>query len=262
METILYEVQDGIAKITLNRPDVLNSINPQLIADIRDAIKQANDDKEVGAILMTGAGRGFCAGADLASPGARKEGASTGENVAYGMEIGYNPMVREVAGSSKPVIAAVNGVTAGGGCGLALSADIVIAGKSASFVQVFGPQLALIPDMGCTWFLPNLVGRARARGMALLGEKLPAETAAEWGLIWKCVEDDALMEEATKIAAKLAGGPSNAFGEIKRALDAALHNDLSTQLDYERDTQGMLGDHPNFSEGVTAFLQKRKPNFQ
>jgi 2-(1,2-epoxy-1,2-dihydrophenyl)acetyl-CoA isomerase len=262
METVLYEVVDGVAKLTLNRPDVLNSLNTQLIEDIRAAIAAANEDKNVGAILMTGAGRGFCAGADLASGGPRKEGASTGENVAYGMEVAFNPMVREIAGSTKPVIAAVNGITAGGGVGLALSADIVIAGKSASFVQVFGPQLALIPDMGCTWYLPNLVGRARARGLALLGEKLPAERAAEWGLIWQCVEDDALMDEAMKIAAKLAGGPSNAFGEIKRALDTALTNDLSAQLDYERDTQGMLGDHPNFAEGVTSFLQKRKPNFQ
>ncbi|PKQ02222.1 MAG: enoyl-CoA hydratase, partial [Alphaproteobacteria bacterium HGW-Alphaproteobacteria-12] len=138
---------------------------------------------------------------------------------------------------------------------------IVIAAKSASFVQVFGPRLGLIPDLGCTWHLPRLVGRARALGLALTGDKLPAEMAAEWGLIWKCVDDEALMNEARAIATKLAKGPTNAFGEIRKAVDVAGHNDFATQLDYERDVQGMLGDHPNFAAGVKAFLTKKEPEF-
>lgn len=261
METLTLSVEDGIALLTLNRPEVLNSINTQLIAEMRDALAEVAANKDARALLLTGAGRGFCAGADLAAQGQRQEGMSVGQGVAHGMEVGFNPMMRELYALEKPIVAAVNGVTAGGGVGLALAADIVIAGKSASFVQVFGPRLALIPDLGCTWHLPRLVGRARALGLALLGDKLPAETAAEWGLIWKCVEDEALMSEARAVAGKLANGPTNAFREIRKAIDAAGSNDFSSQLDYEREVQGMLGDHPNFSAGVKAFLTKKEPEF-
>ena len=262
METVIFEVTGRVGVLTLNRPDVLNSLNVQLITEIRDVIAKVAADDEIGALVITGAGRGFCAGADLAAPSARPEGASVGEGVADGMDKHFNPLVRELAGLAKPVISAVNGTTAGGGVGLALSADIVIAAKSASFIQVFGPRLALIPDMGCTWFLPRLVGRARARALALTGNKLPAETAAEWGLIWSCVEDNRLMDEAMAMAAKLATGPTNAFAEIKKALDVAERHTLAEQLDYERDVQGQLGDHPNFVEGVGAFIEKREPKFQ
>jgi 2-(1,2-epoxy-1,2-dihydrophenyl)acetyl-CoA isomerase len=162
----------------------------------------------------------------------------------------------------KPIIAAVNGTTAGGGVGLALVADICIAARSATFISVFGPRLGLIPDLGVTWHLPRLIGRARALGMALTGDRLPAETAAEWGLIWKCVDDAALMGEAMAMANKLAKGPVNAFGEIRKALDAAGHNTYDEQLEYERLTQGQLGDHPNFTEGVKSFLTKKEPNFK
>ncbi|ABS64860.1 Enoyl-CoA hydratase/isomerase [Parvibaculum lavamentivorans DS-1] len=262
METITLETKNGIALLTLNRPEVLNSIDTALIADMRTAVAQVEKDPEARVLLITGAGRGFCAGADLAAQGQRIEGMSVGQGVAHGMTIGFNPMMREIYALSKPIIAAVNGVAAGGGVGLALVADIVIAAKSASFVQVFGPRLGLIPDLGCTWHLPRLVGRARALALALMGDKLPAETAAEWGLIWKCVDDNSLMSEANAVAAKLANGPTNAFAEIRKAVDTATGNSFSEQLDYERDVQGTLGDHPNFMEGVKAFLTKREPEFK
>ncbi len=261
METLTLAIEDGIALLTLNRPEVLNSIDTRLIADMRAAVAEVAINPDARVLLITGAGRGFCAGADLAAQGQRQDGMSVGQGVAHGMTVGFNPMMRELYALQKPIVAAVNGVAAGGGVGLALAADIVIAAKSASFVQVFGPRLGLIPDLGCTWHLPRLVGRARALGLALTGDKLPAEMAAEWGLIWKCVDDEALMNEARAIATKLAKGPTNAFGEIRKAVDVAGHNDFATQLDYERDVQGMLGDHPNFAAGVKAFLTKKEPEF-
>ncbi|MDP1627882.1 enoyl-CoA hydratase-related protein [Parvibaculum sp.] len=262
METLTLETKDGIALLTLNRPEVLNSINMAFIADMREAVAKVAQDSASRVLLITGAGRGFCAGADLAAQGQRENGMSIGEGVAHGMTTGFNPMMRELYALPKPIVSAVNGVAAGGGVGLALAADIAIAAKSASFVQVFGPRLGLIPDLGCTWHLPRLVGRARALGLAMTGEKLPAETAAEWGLIWKCVADDALMDEAMAVATKLAKGPTTAFAQIRKAIDAAGNNGFSEQLDYERDVQGVLGDHPNFAEGVKAFLTKREPEFK
>ena len=265
METILYEVSDGIARLTLNRPDVLNSINPQMIDEVRSAVASFAEDKTARVLLLTGNGRAFCSGADLATGVADDDdddGMTTGQRVAHGMKIGFNPLVLELAEVPKPVIAAVNGITAGGGVGLALSADIVVAARSAYFMQVFGPKLAIIPDMGCTWFVPHLVGRARARALAFLGNKLSAEMAADWGLILDCVDDDKLMDHALAYARKLADGPPNAFGEIKKALDISETNSLSEQLDYERDTQGVLTDHPNFREGVVSFLKKKQPEFQ
>lgn len=261
METILYNVSDGIAQLTLNRPDVLNSINMKMIEEVRATVATFATDDAARVLLITGNGKGFCAGADLAANVAGGDDMTTGQRVAHGMDVGFNPMVRELAEVPKPVITAVNGTTAGGGCGLALCGDIVVAARSASFIQVFGPKLALIPDMGCTWFVPRLVGRARARALALLGNKLPAETAAEWGLILECVDDEALMDHAMQYARKLADGPPNAFGEIKKALDISEQHTLSEQLDYERDTQGMLGDHANFREGVVSFLKKKDPEF-
>lgn len=260
--TITLEANDGIALLTLNRPEVLNSINMELIAEVRAALAEVKANADLRVLVMTGAGRGFCAGADLAAQGSRQEGMSVGQGVAHGMEVAFNPMMRELMDLGKPVIAAVNGMTAGGGVGLALAADIVIAARSATFIQVFGPRLGLIPDLGTTWTLPRLVGRARALGLALTGDRLAAETAAEWGMIWKCVDDDALMGEAMSLAQKLAKGPTNAFAEIKKALDISERHTFAEQLDYEREIQGQLGDHPNFIEGVTAFLQKREPKFK
>jgi 2-(1,2-epoxy-1,2-dihydrophenyl)acetyl-CoA isomerase len=260
--TIKLETNEGIALLTLNRPEVLNSINVELIAEVRAAVAEVKTNPDARVLVITGAGRGFCAGADLAAQGQRQDGMSVGQGVDHGMKIGFNPMMLELMEIGKPVIAAVNGMTAGGGVGLALAADIVIAAKSATFIQVFGPRLGLIPDLGTTWTLPRLVGRARALALTLTGDRLPAETAAEWGMIWKCVEDEALMGEVMALAQKLAKGPTNAFGEIKKAIDISERHTFTEQLDYERDVQGQLGDHPNFVEGVTAFLQKREPKFK
>ncbi|MDO8289390.1 MAG: enoyl-CoA hydratase-related protein [Parvibaculum sp.] len=260
--TIKLDIKDSIAVLTLNRPEVLNSINTAMIADIRAAVAEVAADASARVLLITGEGRGFCAGADLAAQGQRTEGMSVGQGVAHGMKIGFNPMMRELYALEKPIISAINGTTAGGGVGLALVADIVIAAKSASFISVFAPKLGLIPDLGVTWHLPRLVGRARAMGMAMTGDKIPAETAADWGLIWKCVDDDALMTEAMAIATKMSNGPANAFTEVRRALDTAPDRTYDAQLEYERLTQGVLGDHPNFAEGVVAFLKKRPANFK
>jgi 2-(1,2-epoxy-1,2-dihydrophenyl)acetyl-CoA isomerase len=177
------------------------------------------------------------------------------------MELGFNPLVRDLVRFPKPVVVAVNGVTAGGGVGLALCGDIVLAAKSAYFAQVFGPRLGLVPDMGCTWFLPQLLGRARARALALLGDRLPAEKAAEWGLIWAAVEDAKLLDEAGAVAQRLAQGPTRAFARIKEVLEAAPFNTLEEQLELERRVQGELGDAGDFAEGVRAFLEKREPKF-
>lgn len=262
-ENILLETSDGVATLTLNRPSGLNSLNKGLIDDIRAALRALSADDAVKALIVTGAGRGFCAGADLSNNGFNDGVArSIGEGISHSMEIGYNPLVRDLAGFPKPVITAVNGVTAGGGVGLALCGDVVIAARSAYFVQVFGPRLGLVPDMGCTWFFPQLLGQARARALALLGDRLPAEKAAEWGLIWACVDDDKLMTEAAALAARLAKGPSAAFAQIKRVLDAAAYNTLDEQLELERRMQRELGDTADFREGVSAFLTKREPQFK
>jgi 2-(1,2-epoxy-1,2-dihydrophenyl)acetyl-CoA isomerase len=262
-ENITVETADAVATLTLNRPASLNSLNKGLIDDIRSALRALRNDDTVKALIVTGAGRGFCAGADLANAGFN-DGVtrSVGEGISHSMEIGYNPLVRDLTGLPKPVVVAVNGVAAGGGVGLALAGDIVLAARSTYFVQVFGPKLGLVPDMGCTWFFPHLLGRARSRALAILGDRLPAEKAAEWGLIWAAVDDAALMTEAHAIAQRLAKGPTLAFGEIKHALDAASENTLDEQLELERRTQHKLGDTQDFREGVTAFLTKREPEFK
>jgi 2-(1,2-epoxy-1,2-dihydrophenyl)acetyl-CoA isomerase len=172
-------------------------------------------------VILTGKGRSFCAGADIGAGAELDPGMSIGDGIYRSMDTAFNPLVRELAALPKPVIAAVNGVAAGGGVGLALAADIVVAARSAEFIQVFGPRLGLVPDMGCTYFLVQLLGRARARGLALLGERLTAQKAEEWGLIWRCVDDDLVMDEAQMIARRLATGPRQSYGYIKRALDAA-----------------------------------------
>ncbi len=262
-ETVtLNRETDGTVVLTLDRPGVLNSINQQLIDDLRAAISAVARDDDARVLVVTGAGRAFCAGADLAAGVDLGRGMSVGEAIHRSMGLGFNPMVRELAGLPKPVIAAVNGVAAGGGVGLALAADIVVAARSAEFIQVFGPRLGLVPDMGCTYFLTRLLGRARARGLALLGDRLSAEKAEEWGLVWKCVDDEVLMDEVHAIARRLASGPGQCFAFIKRALDAAERNTLSDQLDLERDYQRILGDTEDFNEGLTAFLSKRRPSFK
>jgi 2-(1,2-epoxy-1,2-dihydrophenyl)acetyl-CoA isomerase len=261
--TIQLETKDGVATLTLNRPTMLNSLNREIIDEIRSALRTLARDEATKVLVVTGAGRGFCAGADLTTTGGNDgSDRSVGEGVAYAMEVGYNPLVRDMTSFPKPVIVAVNGVAAGGGVGLALSGDIVLAARSAYFVQVFVPRLGLVPDMGCTWFFPQFLGRARARALAMLGDRLPAEKAAEWGLIWQCVDDDKLAAEAQALAQRLAKGPQQAYRELKRVLDEAPLNTLDEQLENERRTQRILGDTDDFKEGVVAFLTKRDPQFK
>lgn len=265
-ETILYNVSDGVAEITLNRPEVLNGLNDAIIDDLRKALRFVNADAEARAVIITGAGRGFSSGADLAGAGSSMDnmppGLSAGDMTALKMTEYYNPIILDINRLEKPVIMAVNGVTAGGGVGLAMSGDIVIAARSAYFVQVFAPKLGIIPDMGTTWFLPRLVGRARALGLAMLGDKLPAETAAEWGLIWKCVDDDDLMDEARKIAAQIAAGPPLVWKHLKRAIAKSEENSLADQLELEREIQQVLCGTEDFMEGVKSFLTKTQADFK
>lgn len=261
-ETVILEIEDGIATLTLNRPEALNAMNMQLLADAKAAVIAAQADESARVLVITGAGRGFCSGADLAAaPSDDDKGLSTGERTAKRMETAFNPLLKEIYECDLPVITAINGVAAGGGAGLALLGDITIAAKSAKFIQVFTPKLGIIPDLGCTWHLPRLVGRSRAIGLAFLGEPLTGEQAAEWGLVWKCVDDDRLADEVHEYAVRLASGPTRAYAETRKALDHGAQSTLPEQLDYERDVQRVLTDTPNFIEGVMAFMQKRKPVF-
>ena len=255
--TILFDLADGVATLTLNRPERLNSFTTEMHEEVAKAIGVVESDPAIRALLVTGAGRGFCAGQDLNL----REAAAGGEfDAGAAIDRYYNPLVRRLKALKKPVIAAVNGPAAGAGANLALACDIVIAARSATFLQAFC-RIGLIPDTGGTWFLPRLAGSARAMGMMLLGEPLPAATAAEWGLIWKVVEDDKLMEEARSLAAKLARGPTVGLGLIKEALNRSLESTLAAQLDAERDLQRIAARSPDFQEGVAAFLEKRPARF-
>ncbi len=258
-ETILYETVDQVGVITLNRPDRLNAFTRQMHEDLRDAIATASNNDNVRCLMFTGAGRGFCAGADLAD-GASSRGDGP-PDLGLSLEEQYNPLIKSLRDLNMPIVAAVNGPCAGAGMSLAMACDIILAARSASFLQAFC-NIGLVPDAGSTWMLPRMIGRARAAGMALLGEKLPAETAAEWGLVWKCVDDDALSQEAMAVASKLAAGPTKGLGLIRHALHKAWDNSLDSQLDLERDSQRELGRSHDFGEGVAAFLEKRAPNFK
>jgi 2-(1,2-epoxy-1,2-dihydrophenyl)acetyl-CoA isomerase len=257
-QTILFDVaDDGVALLTLNRPDRLNSFNVAMHEEVAQAVARVETEKAIRALLLTGAGRGFCAGQDL-----NLREASTGGDFDAGAAIEryYNPLVRRLRALKKPVIAAVNGTAAGAGANLALACDIVIAARSASFLQAFC-RIGLVPDTGGTWFLPRLAGMARAAGLMLLGEPLPATTAAEWGLIWRVVDDDKLMAEARALAGKLAQGPTVGLGLIKEALNRSLASTLDAQLDAERDLQRVAATSADFREGVAAFLEKRPAKF-
>jgi 2-(1,2-epoxy-1,2-dihydrophenyl)acetyl-CoA isomerase len=257
---ILKSAAGGVLTLTLNRPSALNSLNRALMEQFRDALAVAAADASVRALIITGAGRGFCAGADLVEQ-ADKPPVSRGQGISDGMTSHFNPLARDLAAFPKPTVAAVNGVAAGGGVGLALACDIVLAARSATFIQVFAPQLGLVPDMGCSWHLPRLVGAARARALALLGDKLTAEKAAEWGLIWQAVDEADLMPQAAALAERLAAGPTLGLVRTREVLAAAFDNDLAAQLDLERRTQFELGNTEDFAEGVRAFMQKRPPQF-
>ena len=251
---VLVETGPGYHVLTLNRPERLNALTVEMADALLAALDEAEADRECRAVLLTGAGRGFCAGQDLtAIDGATP--AAIGDLLDR-----YNPLIRRLRALPLPVVCAVNGVAAGAGANLALACDIVMAGEGASFVQAFA-RIGLVPDCGGTWVLPRLVGMARARALALLAEPLPAATAVEWGLIWRAVPDATLMEEAHALAAQLAAGPAAGLALIKRALDAAPGNDRDTQLDLERDLQVEAAASPDHAEGLRAFLEKRPPRF-
>ena len=255
--SILIDKRAGYRVVTLNRPDRLNAFNEAMHLALRAALEDAEKDESCRALLITGTGRGFCTGQDL-----NDRLAKPGEQVVLGgtLEQFYNTLVRKIHALPFPVVAAVNGVAAGAGCNIALACDIVIAARSASFLQAFA-RVGLIPDSGGTWILPRLVGMARARGLALLAEPLPADKAESWGLIWKAVDDAALMSEAEKLCVHFASAPTQGLALIKRALDAAMTNGLDAQLDLERDSQRAASLTPDYAEGVRAFMEKRKPNF-
>ena len=258
--TILLDLAEGVATITLNRPDKLNAFNEAMHAELGQALDRIEADGAVRAVLLTGAGRAFSAGQDLGDR-------VMGEGVAAPPDLGdtldrlYNPLVRRLRRLERPVIAAVNGVAAGAGANLALACDLVLAARSAKFIQAFC-RLGLVPDAGGTYVLPRLVGPARAMGLALLGEPLPAEQAVAWGLIWRVVDDDRLQAEATTLARQLATQPTKGLGLIKRALNASFANTLDQQLDLERDLQRAAGRTEDYREGVRAFLDKRPAVFR
>jgi 2-(1,2-epoxy-1,2-dihydrophenyl)acetyl-CoA isomerase len=255
---ILFATDGAVATLTLNRPDRLNAFTPEMHEEIAAAVTQVERDADLRALLITGAGRGFCAGQDL---NLRRDGGDSGDfDAGAALERYYNPLVRRLKALKKPVIAAVNGPAAGAGANLALACDIVIAARSATFLQAFC-RIGLVPDSGGTWFLPRVAGSARAMGMMMLGEPLSAEKAAEWGLIWKAVDDDKLMPEARALAERLAHGPTVGLGLIKEALNHSLENGLDAQLDLERDLQRVAAKSADFREGVAAFLEKRPARF-
>jgi 2-(1,2-epoxy-1,2-dihydrophenyl)acetyl-CoA isomerase len=255
--SVLVEARAGYRVITLNRPQRLNAFNVPMQQALVAAVADAEQDPDCRALLLTGAGRAFSSGQDLSERiNAAGEVTVPGES----LEKYYNPVVRKLRALPFPVVCAVNGAAAGVSCNIALACDIVLAARSASFLQPFA-RLGLVPDGGGTWLLPQLVGQARARGLTLLAQPLSAEKAEEWGLIWRVVDDADLMAEAEKLCVHFSTAPTFGLGLIKRALNAAEDNGFSEQLDLERKLQREAGSHPNYREGVQAFLQKRKPNF-
>jgi len=257
-EQIRFETSDRVARITLNRPDRLNSFTAQMHAELRDALARVTGDGDARVLVLTGAGRAFCAGQDLSDRAVAPGAAPV--DLGASIEDNYRPLVLSIRNLPLPVVCAVNGVAAGAGANIALACDIVIATKSASFIQAFC-KIGLVPDSGGTYFLPRLVGSARAMGLAFFGDRVSAEQAAEWGLIWKCVDDGEFVATTDAMAAQLADAPTAGLAAIKRALYASSGNTLEQQLDVERDAQRALGNSADYREGVAAFLEKRAPRF-
>jgi 2-(1,2-epoxy-1,2-dihydrophenyl)acetyl-CoA isomerase len=253
-ETIEFKLEGGIARLTLNRPDRLNSFTVQMHEEVADTLARLEGAR---VLVLTGAGRGFCAGQDL-----NDRAVAPGESVDLGesVERRYNPLIRRLTSLPIPVIARVNGVAAGAGANIALACDIVIAAKSAKFIQSFA-SIGLIPDSGGTWVLPRLLGQARALGLALTAEPLPAEKAAEWGLIWKAVDDAQLDTEVDGLAAKFASAPTRGLAAIKKMIRESWDHSLDQELDLQRDMMRELGFSEDYKEGVAAFMEKRTPNF-
>jgi len=263
-KTIEFSKDARLATIKLNRPNRLNAINETMLVELKATIQEVANDANIGGLLLTGNGRGFCAGADISQVNMEKEPgklAAQGETSYQGMIHYFNPIIQLLHDIEKPIIAAVNGVAAGYGTSLALVCDLVYAADTASFIQVFVPQLGIVPDGGATWLLPRLVGSAKAKGMILTGQKIKAQQAADWGLIWECVPEADLQDTAYKMAYKLANGPTLGIGSMKLAMNQSDSNSLEKQLRLEAYLQKTCCGSEDFAEGCLAFAQKRKPEF-
>ena len=259
-KNILFEITEGVARLTLNRPDKLNSFTGEMHTELRDALDRIQEDKSVRVLVLTGAGRAFCAGQDLADPDMARTPSGGMPDIGNVVEKNYKPLVLRLQNLRVPTIAAVNGIAAGAGASVALACDLVVASKSASFLQAFS-KIGLVPDTGGTWFLPQRVGMARAMGLALLADKLPAEKAADWGLIWEAVPDDAFAARIDALAAQLAAMPTKALVRTRQAMHAAPGHTLEQQLSFEGSFMRELGWSADYAEGVAAFMEKRAPKF-
>jgi 2-(1,2-epoxy-1,2-dihydrophenyl)acetyl-CoA isomerase len=255
-EHILLSEAEGVTELVLNRPQSLNSFNTAMHAELREALENVRASRTTRALLLTGAGRGFCAGQDLADPSVQPGSA----DLARTLETQYNPLIRTLRDLPIPIVCAVNGVAAGAGATIALACDLVIAARSAKFIQAFC-KVGLLPDSGGTWFLPRRVGDARAKALAMLGLPVSAEEALAMGMIWRVVDDAELAREARQLCLQLAAQAPRALAAIKQALHASWNNSLDEQLHLERDSQGDLGRSADYREGVAAFLEKRQPRF-
>lgn len=258
-ETILVQKHQGWTEITLNRPDRLNAFNDEMHEALQKALNDAKTDDAVRAILLTGAGRGFCAGQDLDARDPRKM--TSPPDLHATISNFYNPLVRLIRSINKPIICAVNGVAAGAGVNIALGCDIVLAAESAKFIQSFA-KVGLVPDAGGSWILPRLIGEARAKYICMTATPVPAKQAVDWGMIWATHQDDQLMEEARKLASDMAKGPTFGLGMMKQALQSSFDNSLDEQLDLEAELQGRCGRSKDYAEGVSAFLDKRPTDFK
>ncbi|EPL4742792.1 2-(1,2-epoxy-1,2-dihydrophenyl)acetyl-CoA isomerase PaaG [Acinetobacter baumannii] len=258
-QNIIAEEKNGVGYLTFNRPKALNSFNVDMHREVAEVLGQWTKNPDVRCVVISGEGRGFCAGQDLGDrvvdPNAEAP------DLGYSIETYYNPLIKTIVNMPKPVICAVNGVAAGAGANIALACDLVIAAKSANFVQAFC-RLGLVPDSAGTWFLPRAVGHARAMGLTLLGDKLPAETAKEWGMIWDVVEDAELKTKVTELAERLAKQPTFGLSLIKKAIHQSSNNTFDEQMLLERDLQRIAGRSEDYREGVQAFMNKREPNFK
>jgi 2-(1,2-epoxy-1,2-dihydrophenyl)acetyl-CoA isomerase len=261
---VRLECDGDIAVITLDNPTRRNALSRDMQTGLRALVAQVAATPQIRAVLLTASGNAFCAGADLAGNAIPEgqEHLTRGQATRKVMEELSNPIITGLRELPVPVVCAIPGVAAGAGVGIALAADVVLAARSAYFYLPFIPKLGIVPDLGTTWFLQQLVGRGRAAALPLLGDRLSAEKAEQWGLIWSCVDDAALRDEAMKVACQLARLPAHAALETRRACEAAARNDLRAQLQYEADRQGELLDRPEFEEGVRAFLEKREPDFR
>jgi 2-(1,2-epoxy-1,2-dihydrophenyl)acetyl-CoA isomerase len=260
-ETLLYERRDRVAYVTLNRPERLNALNARLAADLLAAANAVSADGEIRAVLLGASGRAFCSGADLMQDDLLGAGRSMGQAIGESLRENLNPMIHAWYELAVPVVVAVNGVAAGAGVSLALIGDVVVAAQSATFIQLFAPKLGLMPDLGSTFYLPRIVGTARAKGLTMLGDALPAPEAERWGLIWASVPDESLTERAEALVRRFATGPTQAYRRIKRVFNREPAATLAEQLALEAQLQVELGDTQDFAEGVLAFRNKRPPRF-